>query len=75
MLKRIEDIRSKGLEGKLIRFVVIFVFCIGAAFLAVSYIQVSHLGDVVDEESEKQALLVQESVRGAMGAPTVDSLY
>ncbi len=73
-MRKIRDLWPKGLEGKLIKFVLIFVLCIGTAFLTVSYFQVSHLKDVVKEEGEKQTDLAQDSMEKAMTGITVDSL-
>ena len=73
-MKKIRELWPGGLEGKLIRFVIIFVFCMGATFLAISYIQTSHLNDVVEQASEEQTDLAQDSMKEAMSGITVDSL-
>jgi sigma-B regulation protein RsbU (phosphoserine phosphatase) len=73
-LKKISEILPSGLEGKLIRLVIILVFSVGIAFFIISNIQVVHLNDVVIEESEKEIDLVQDELLVAMSDITENSL-
>ena len=65
----------RGLAGKLIGFVVVFVLCIGCIFMAMSYSQVRHLDDVVAKESTAQSDLVRNESSKAMSDLTERSLY
>ena len=73
-LKKISEILPSGLEGKLIRLVIILVISVGIAFFIISNIQVVHLNDVVIEESEKEIDLVQDELLVAMSDITENSL-
>lgn len=73
-LKKISEILPSGLEGKLIRLVIILVFSVGIAFFIISNIQVAYLSDVVLEESEKEIDLVQDELLVAMSDITENSL-
>lgn len=73
-MKKIRILWPGGLEGKLIKFVILFVICIGSAFVLVTDFQINHLKSVVKEEGEKQTDLAQASMKEAMSGNTVDSL-
>ncbi len=56
----------RGLVGKLIGFVIVFVLCIGCIFMVMSYNQVKRLDDVVAQESTAQSDLVRNESSKAM---------
>lgn len=62
----IRKMNMRGLVGKLIGFVIVFVLCIGCIFMVMSYNQVKHLDDVVAQESMAQSDLVRNESSKAM---------
>ena len=73
-MKRISEIIPKGLAGKLIRFVVIFVLCLGIVFIAMSRIQVKQLKLAVKNEEEKQTEHIKGEYTQSMEEINEDSL-
>ena len=65
---------TKGLAGKLIRFVIIFVLCIGLVFAALSRLQVSELQKDVRIEEEKRLDLIEGEYSRSMEELTKDSI-
>ena len=63
-----------GLAGKLIRFSVIFVACLGLIFLFLFHFRLDLLLDLVSSVSEKETDLVQDKYRESMSGYTQDSL-
>lgn len=73
-MKKKSRILPTGLAGKLIRFVVVFVLSLGLAFLLISHIQLNTLNRMVEQEEEKQAVLVQEKSMQSVSELTEESL-
>ena len=59
-MKKLKELLPKGLEGKLIRFVVIAAIIMGVVFQIISHIRVAMIREAVILEEEKQIDLVQE---------------
>ncbi len=74
MIKKIKDKWPKGLEGKLIRFVVIFVFVMGFAYIVLSHLQVSLMKNAVRNEENTRSELIQGEYKQSMDNFTKDSL-
>ena len=66
---------TRGLAGKLIRFVIMFTFILGIIFVTISAFQIKHLGDVVSKESTIQEEYAQKKVEGSLDDITTKSLY
>ena len=64
----------KGLAGKLIRFVIIFVVCLGIVFWTISYVQVALLKDTVKVEEENRSELVETEFKDSMSEFSQDFL-
>ena len=73
-MKNILDVIPKGLAGKLVRFVVIFVFIMGLIFFLMSRIQVGQLKKAVRTEGEKNADLIEGEYSQSMDTITKESL-
>lgn len=74
MKKKVER-KPIGLAGKLIRFVIIFVLCMGAAFAIMSFVQVSLLKKVVKSEEFTQTYTIQTTYAITTASVPRDSLY
>ncbi|MBQ6443026.1 MAG: SpoIIE family protein phosphatase [Lachnospiraceae bacterium] len=74
-MKKPSEILPKGLGGKLIRLVVLYVLCLGLFFLIVTIANLNYLGKMVKLEGEKQTDLVQEKSMEAISGLTEESLY
>ena len=74
MKKKLKDLLPKGLEGKLIRFVVIFVLILGVVFQIISHFRVELVREAVIREEEKQIDLVQKEYESSMAKLTKESL-
>ena len=74
-MKKTSEMVPKSLGGKLIRFVVIFVLCLGLFFLIVTIANLSQLSKMVEQEGEKQTDLVQEKSMESISELTKESLY
>ncbi len=72
--EKIRKLWPGGLAGKLIRFVVILVFCMGLAFLLMSRIQVAQLKKAVKSEEQKQSELIEGEFSESMQEVTRDTL-
>ena len=73
-MKKLKDIMPKGLAGKLVRFVVIFVFLMGLAFFIMSRIQVRQLKKAVRQEGEKSSDLIEGEYSQSMDVINKESL-
>ena len=73
-MKKLKNIMPKGLAGKLVRFVVIFVFFMGLAFFIMSRIQVGQLKKAVRQEGEKNSDLIEGEYSQSMDVINKDSL-
>lgn len=73
-MKIIRQLFPKGITGKLIKFMIIFTFCMGFVFMTISRIQVAYLKRIVRQEDEKQTDLVQEEYRNSMSKFTEETL-
>ncbi len=58
-MNRISELWPKGLAGKLIRFVIIFISLMGIVFMAISHIQLTLFRQAARVEDERQTDMVQ----------------
>ncbi len=65
-MRKLKELWPKGLAGKLIRFVVIFVLVMGVVFLTMSYIQLALLKKSTRIADEKQTDMVQGEYKFSM---------
>lgn len=65
-MRKLKELWPKGLAGKLIRFVVIFVLVMGVVFLTMSYIQLALLKKSARIADEKQTDMVQGEYKFSM---------
>ena len=73
-MKKLNGLFSKGLAGKLIRFVIIFVLGLGLVFFVMSYVQTSLLKKAAKDEEVSRFNLIQGEYRQSMDEYNEDSL-
>ena len=73
-MKKLNGLFSKGLAGKLIRFVIIFVLGLGLVFFVMLYVQTSLLKKAVKDEEVSRLNLIQGEYRQSMDEYNEDSL-
>ena len=73
-MKKIKELWPKGLAGKLIRFVIIFMSFMGIVFMAISHIQLTLFRQAAKMEDERQTLIVQTEYRGSISSSTIKYL-
>ncbi len=73
-MKKLNGSFSKGLAGKLIRFVIIFVLGLGLGFFVMSYVQTPLLKKAVKDEEVSRLNLIQGEYRQSMDEYNEDSL-
>ena len=73
-MKKISEIIPKGLAGKLIRFVIIFVSCLGIVFITMSRIQVGQLKEAVKTEENRQVEHIKGEYNQSMEGINEDTI-
>ena len=73
-MKKLNGLFSKGLAGKLIRFVIIFVLGLGLVFFVMLDVQTSLLKKAVKDEEVSRLNLIQGEYRQSMDEYNEDSL-